>query len=94
MLSNIIDENKKEVKLRENVSAAILYDKIKSHHYSLLDTFTDIYETDDYYALIDPSGNGLRINEYEPYRMKVKSLNFPIFEEIDALKPITVSLCH
>lgn len=82
MLSNIIDEDKKEVKLWEDVSAAILYDKVKSHHYSLLDKFTDIYETDDYYALIEPSGNGLTINEYEPYRMKVKSLNFPLFEEV------------
>lgn len=82
MLSTIIDKDKKEVKLWEDVSAAILYDKVKSHHYSLLDKFTDIYETDDYYALINPSGNGLSINEYEPYRMKVKSLNFPIFEEV------------
>ena len=82
MLSNIIDKDKKEVKLWEDVSAAILYDKVKSHHYSMLDKFTDIYETDDHYALIDPSGNGLTINEYEPYRMKVKSLNFPLFEEV------------
>ncbi len=80
MLSNIIDENKKEVKLRENVSAAILYEKIKSSDYKLLNKFTDIFEDEEYYTLIDPSTNNITINEYEPYRDTVKSLNFPIYE--------------
>lgn len=79
-LSNIIDKNKKEVKLRENVSAAILYDKIKSSNYNLLNKFTDILEDEEYYALTDPSVNNMTINEYEPYRDRVKSLNFPIYE--------------
>ena len=81
MLSNIIDENKKEVKLRENVSAAILYDKIKSSDYNLLNIFTDILEDEEYYALTDPSTNNMTINEYEPYRDTVKSLNYPLYEE-------------
>lgn len=80
MLSNIIDKNKKEVKLRENVSAAILYDKIKSSNYKTLNIFTDILEDEEYYALTDPSTNNMTINEYEPYRDTVKSLNFPIYE--------------
>ena len=79
-LSNIVDKNKKEVKLRENVSAAILYDKIKSSDYKLLNIFTDILEDEEYYALTDPSTNNMTINEYEPYRDTVKSLNFPIYE--------------
>lgn len=81
ILSNIIDENKKEVKLRENVSAAILYDKIKSSDYNLLNIFTDILEDEEYYALTDPSTNNMTINEYEPYRDTVKSLNYPLYEE-------------
>ena len=81
MLSNIIDENKKEVKLRENVSAAILYDKIKSSDYNVLNIFTDILEDEEYYALTDPSTNNMTINEYEPYRDTVKSLNYPLYEE-------------
>ena len=80
-LSNIVDKNKKEVKLRENVSAAILYDKIKSADYKLLNIFTDILEDEEYYALTDPSANNMTINEYEPYRDTVKSLNYPLYEE-------------
>ena len=79
-LSNIVDKNKKEVKLKENVSAAILYDKIKSSNYSLLNIYKDILEDEEYYALTDPSTNNMTINEYEPYRDTVKSLNFPIYE--------------
>lgn len=81
MLSNIIDENKKEVKLRENVSTAILYDKIKSSDYNVLNIFTDILEDEEYYALTDPSTNNMTINEYEPYRDVVKSFNYPLYEE-------------
>ena len=79
-LSNIVDKNKKEVKLRENVSAAILYDKIKSSNYSLFNIYKDIDKTDDYYALIDPLMSNVLINEHEPYRIQVESLSFPQYE--------------
>lgn len=84
MLSDIIDKDKKEFSLKNDVSAAILYEKIKSSgKLDIVNAIPDILDDidDEYSSLLDPSTNNILVEREEVYRSLVKSLNLPKYEE-------------